>query len=147
MKCGRCNKDLEAANKHNAYYIQNANDIKTYGDSTITEYILEKKDGTIVVDSKYTKIKQLEDIEREALENNIQAKSKKLVNANEELDTTTPDEKDSALAKKEQKLSEYEFLINAKQKIFVHTREVIKSVPKTLIICKACKFADDIVIW
>ena len=147
MKCGRCGIELIRANKRNAYYVQNANDPKTYRESTVTEYILEKRDGTTAVGNKYINIKQLEDAERIALEKDTSDKKKEISDINKELEVVTLDNKESVLSTKEQKLSEYRTLISDKQKIYIHTREAIKSVPKTLIICKDCKLDDDMVIW
>lgn len=64
MKCGRCDKELGAANTHNAYYIRNVNDKRTFGDNEVTEFSLTKVDGTIETsyDFKDLKIKEAENI-------------------------------------------------------------------------------------
>ena len=47
MKCGRCDKELGAADKHNAFYIMNADDPKTFGTNEIEEYVVISDDDIV----------------------------------------------------------------------------------------------------
>lgn len=148
MKCGRCNIELGQAATHNAYYIKNIEDNSTYGDVEVDEFALTKADGKIETSFDFKDLQLKESTENITATTAIDNKQVEIDTIKIQIDQEKDiDLKTTSLFSYETKLSELSILNTKKQQIHIESKMVIKSVPKTLIICKNCKKDNDTIIW
>ena len=148
MKCGRCNKELGQANTHNAHYIKNANDPKTYGNDAVDEFTLTKTDNTTEVSTDFKTLNSKLLVEHIAIDDAIVVKTNEIsivkTNLDKEVDISL---KEILLSSYEKKLIELSNLQPKKQTVRITSKSTVKSIPKTLIVCKECKLDNDTIIW
>lgn len=135
MKCGRCAKELGAANIHNAYYITNAADQKTFGAIEVEEYAVIDENGVeILRGPSFSEATSNLKIKVDELDETKVTKEIAKNHSTDAQEITTL-------------IEEIDNLIRAKNKVKIIKEVKVKLVPKSLIICKDCKEDDDTVIW